>query len=69
MVARTQIHLQDAARNTREADALHQMKVEEIRRQAIDKAKATQQGMQITDLKAAASIAAKTKPAPKPSSK
>lgn len=60
MVARTQIHLQDAARNTREADALHSMKVAQIRQEAINKGQENNQKLQINDLKAAASIAAKT---------
>lgn len=56
MVARTQIHLQDAQRNAANAQALHDMKVQEIRQQAADKAAASRQRRQITDLRAAAAL-------------
>lgn len=61
MVARTQIHLQDAGRNRAIADQLHALKVQEIREQAAAKAREAKQKLQVNDLKAAVGISTQIK--------
>lgn len=56
MVARTQIHLQDAGRNAAIADALHKMKVEGIAQDIYEKKKDAAQKRQLRDIQTAASL-------------
>jgi hypothetical protein len=56
MVARTQIHLQDAGRNAAIADALHRMKIEEIAQDSADKRREAAQKRQLRDAQTAANI-------------
>ncbi len=59
LVARTQIHLQDAARNAANAQELHRMKVESLREQAVEQKRTASQKRQITDLKTAVALSTK----------
>jgi hypothetical protein len=56
MVARTQIHLSDAARNAANAQELHRIRAQDLREQAIDKKIASQQKRQLADLKTAVAL-------------
>lgn len=56
MVARAQIHLQDAARNAARADEIHDIRVQAIHQQAAAKERESRQKRQINDLKASVAL-------------